>query len=178
MNLGKFITLHGTPLRRPGGKDGIYEWIERKPAVLILPVTAKKEVLLIRNYRLPLDQDVLECPAGLMDKENEKPEDAARRELREETGYESSDIRPLARWPYRAACSNGILTAFLACGCTLAGTQNLDPDEKIKVQKVSVANFENYLLREIENPYNLLVSIELLALWRIALDRYWHVFQK
>jgi ADP-ribose pyrophosphatase len=50
--------------------------------------TVKKEYILIEQYRLPAERPLIEIVAGLLDKENEKPEDTIVREIEEEAGYE------------------------------------------------------------------------------------------
>jgi len=73
------------------GREKSWSYIERigeRPAVLIIARTEQSgRIVLLRQYRVPLDCFVLEFPAGLVD-EGEGIEEAARRELREESGFE------------------------------------------------------------------------------------------
>jgi ADP-ribose pyrophosphatase len=70
------------------------ETIEHPGAVVILPIVDSDRICLIRNYRMAVGEELLELPAGTID-ESEDPFETARRELREETGYEARSIEKL-----------------------------------------------------------------------------------
>ncbi len=71
----------------PGGKRKSIAYLERTAAVIIVPVTAEGEIVLINHYRYAVDEWCLEVPAGgIEDAPNESLEECARRELREEVG--------------------------------------------------------------------------------------------
>ncbi len=65
--------------------------VNSKEVVVMVPITADKEVVLIRQFRPALDSYVIECPAGQVE-EGEETMAAARRELIEETGYDSENL--------------------------------------------------------------------------------------
>lgn len=92
---GKLLTLRVDTVRLPSGKTAPREIVEHGPAVVIVAYQeANDEYLLIEQYRDAVGQALLEVPAGMVDP-NEDHETAARRELREETGYEAGALRYL-----------------------------------------------------------------------------------
>ena len=70
----------------PDGRQGYYDLVRHCPAVVIIPVTDEGKILLVRQYRLGAEKELLELPAGLIN-DGEEPDPAAVRELQEETGY-------------------------------------------------------------------------------------------
>jgi ADP-ribose pyrophosphatase len=70
---------------------GDYEVIHKHDAVAIVPVTPDGDVVLVRQFRPPVRNALLEVPAGLLDIEGEDALTCAERELFEETGYRSRD---------------------------------------------------------------------------------------
>ena len=120
----------------------IREWesVERvncKGIVGIVPVTDDKEVVLIRQFRPPVKGHVIEFPAGLSEKENNL-EEAARRELLEETGYSAAHMIYLAEGPLSSGASGEVLTAFLATGLEFQGLGKQDETEDIEVLKIPI----------------------------------------
>lgn len=77
---------------RPDGQKAAYDfvWMQRG-FVVIVPTRARRELLMIRQFRQSVRRDSYEIPAGAMD-EDETPEQTARRELREETGWDCHDM--------------------------------------------------------------------------------------
>ncbi len=71
---------------------GDYEVVRRPGAAAVLPITPADDVLLVRQFRPPVREDLLEVPAGLLDVEGEDALTCAARELREETGFTHAAI--------------------------------------------------------------------------------------
>lgn len=97
-----FIKIRCDRLRLPNGhKYHYYSLDARAPAVVVLAVTSDHKLLLIEEYRHPTLSILLSCVGGYLDSENEKPEEAARRELLEETGYTAERFLILgSAYPY------------------------------------------------------------------------------
>ena len=103
--------------------------------VNVVPLTDAGEVIAIRQYRHGSDRVHLEIPGGSTDpRSSEDPLLAARRELREETGYESAEwIHCGTHFPNPALQSNRLHT-YLALGCHKVGEPELDPFEDLSVE--------------------------------------------
>jgi ADP-ribose pyrophosphatase len=103
----------------------------------IVPFTDEGEVVMIRQFRPPLNGPVIELPAGLCDP-GESREEAARRELIEETGYAAGELRFLTEGPLSSGLSSELLTVFVATGLTYVGVGKRDETEHIEVLKTSL----------------------------------------
>lgn len=99
---------------------------------------APPEVVLIENFRLTLERAILELPAGTRDP-GEDPLVCARRELREETGFEASRWRPLGSFLTAPGLTDELMHAFVATGLT-RHAQSLELDEDIRVTPVPIAH--------------------------------------
>ena len=118
---------------------GTWEYAERlnSPAgIVIIAVTPEDRLLLTEQYRVPMQKNVIELPAGLAGDEQyggEESVEAARRELREETGYEAAQWEQLMGGPTSPGLSNEVVIFFrgrnLRKVCSGGGTG----DEKIHV---------------------------------------------
>ena len=139
---GTRVTLALRALTSSTGKPISREVVLHPGAVIILPVADDGRIVLIRNMRHTVNQELFELPAGTLEpKPDGTPDDPlnrARLELTEETGYTATSITPFG-WFYT---SPGILTekmyAFLATGLT-PGPQHLEDTEQIKVELFSPA---------------------------------------
>jgi len=81
--------------RAADGREHVREIVRHPGAVTILPVLDDDRVCLIENYRIAVDQRLIELPAGTLEP-GEDPAQTARRELAEETGYRAGAIDRLA----------------------------------------------------------------------------------
>jgi ADP-ribose pyrophosphatase len=77
----------------PDGVRFTRDVIRHPGAVAVVPVTGRDTVLLVRQYRGPVDRELLEIPAGTRDVAGEAPEVTARRELEEEVGVRAGTMR-------------------------------------------------------------------------------------
>jgi 8-oxo-dGTP pyrophosphatase MutT (NUDIX family) len=118
----------------PNGKiiDDYFVYV-RPDIALVLPITSNREVVLVRQYRHAIGDFFLELPAGRFDSNQEKPEIAALRELREETGYFTQDIRQIAVIYESPSKDTNKIHLFLAENVQQVGEQNLDVTEEIEV---------------------------------------------
>ena len=132
----RYFTLRSDRLRLPDGsiKDP-YFVLERPDAAIVIPITESNEVVLVRQYRPPLEMMELGPPAGLVE-EGERPEEAARRELAEETGYTGGEWEPLGSLASSPSLKDNWAYLFLARG--VEETAAPDPDEHELVEVVRV----------------------------------------
>ncbi len=129
-----------------------WEYVERPHsigAVAMVAVTPEGRLVLIEQYRIPVRRAVIELPAGLVgDQEGhsaESIEQAARRELLEETGYQVSSIRRLGGGPPSAGLSAETVELVLAEGLVKTGPGGGDPSEAITVHEVPLPEVDAWL---------------------------------
>jgi 8-oxo-dGTP pyrophosphatase MutT (NUDIX family) len=101
--------------------------------VNVVALTEQQDVILIQQYRHGLGQTLLELPCGVVEASDASPEDAARRELLEETGYAAHDLIPLARLSPNPANHTNLTHSFLALNVQPVAAQALDPSEVLNV---------------------------------------------
>ncbi len=107
--------------------------IVRHPgSAVMMAMDDKKRILLVRQYRMPADKRLWELPAGKLD-DGEKPLDAAKRELAEETGYTAKKWTKLASFYPSPGFVQEKMTLFLATGLT-AGDATPMEDEQIETR--------------------------------------------
>jgi ADP-ribose pyrophosphatase len=112
----------------------------------LVPFTEDGAVILIRQFRPPLNCFVVELPAGLCEP-GEQPEDAAQRELTEETGYSAGELHFLAKGPLSSGISSEMLTVYLAGKLSYIGIGERDETEEIEVLKIRLADIDQELGR-------------------------------
>ena len=127
-----------------------WEYVERTNAhgvAVIVAITDADELLLVEQYRWPLERPVIELPAGLVGDVgvDETLLEAAQRELEEETGYRAAHMSELAAGPATAGLSNEITTFFRAGGLTRTGPGGGDETETITVHPVPLAALRGWL---------------------------------
>ena len=109
-------------------------WVIDSPDwVNIVPLTEERQVVMVRQYRHGIHQLTLEVPGGLVDPGDASPLEAARREMREETGYESDDVVPIGVIHPNPAIQNNRCHTFLARNAAHRSLVSFDSTEETEV---------------------------------------------
>jgi ADP-ribose pyrophosphatase len=130
---------------------GTWEYAERPNApagVALVAVTPEGDLLLTEQFRVPMGRNTIELPAGLSgddDYAGEHYEETAKRELREETGYEASDWKELTQGPPSAGLSNEVVVFYLARNLRKVGDGGGEGSEKIHVHHVPLKKAREWL---------------------------------
>ncbi|MBI2962407.1 MAG: NUDIX hydrolase [Deltaproteobacteria bacterium] len=126
------ITEHRRRSPRTGELHDFYV-LDSPDWVNIIPLTADRQVVMILQYRHGIDEFTLEVPGGMVDEADASPLEAGRREMREETGYDSEDVVPLGVIHPNPAIQNNRCHSFLARDVRLAGPVAFDTTEETEV---------------------------------------------
>lgn len=140
---GNFLQVERDLVRLPDGKTASREFIRHPGAVVIMPLFDDGTVLLERQFRYPINQAVLEFPAGKIDP-GETTLACAQRELQEETGYTAKRWEFVCRVHNALGYSDEFLEIYLARGLT-AGPSRLDEEEFIETFRTSVGNLLHWV---------------------------------
>ena len=118
-----------------------YVW-ELVDWVNIVPLTDEGTIILVNQYRHAAKRRFYEFPGGTMEPDAEETaEKAARRELREETGFEPGELNYLGHHYPNPGIQDNRMHVYLATGCTRVGEPQLDTYEDIEVESVDVQEF-------------------------------------
>ncbi|MBI2906251.1 MAG: NUDIX hydrolase [Chloroflexi bacterium] len=131
---GRILNLRIDTVELPNGKTTRREIVEHGDAVAVVALDADDNVLLVRQYRKPIERELLEIPAGGVHP-GEEPLDCARRELQEETGYLASSMEKIAMLYTSPGFSSELMHIYLA---TILSEAPLEADEDEIIELVRV----------------------------------------
>lgn len=134
---GRIVCFRVDRVELPDGSLTIREIVGTPGAVVIVPLTDDGQVRLVRQYRSAIGQFLLELPAGTLEP-NEPPEQAAPRELAEETGDRAARWQRLTGFFTVPGICDEYLHLFLATGLA-SGLTNQESDEFIEVVTLPLA---------------------------------------
>lgn len=132
---GKIINVRKDEALLPDGKIASREVVEHKGGVCVLAMTDDNEILMVRQYRYPYMEELLEIPAGKRDSCEEKPIDCGKRELKEETGAESDNFVFLGEFYPTPGYTNEVIYIYYADKLH-HGETNPDEDEFLDIVKI------------------------------------------
>lgn len=142
---GKILHLYRDDISLPNGAPAEREVIRHIGAVCVIPVTDDGFAVMERQYRYPVAEVILEIPAGKLDSKDEDHEEAARRELEEETGYRAKELIPLGKFYPACAYSDETIWMYLAKGLT-KGDRHPDADEFLDVELIPLKDLVGQVL--------------------------------
>ena len=129
---GKIITVNQDSVLLENGKETGRDVVLHPGAVAVVAMTNDDKFVLVRQYRYPVSEALLEIPAGKLDK-GEHPDDCARRELEEETGYLAAKLQKITSVYTTPGFCNEIIHIYLATQLTKTA-QCLDEDEFLNIE--------------------------------------------
>jgi ADP-ribose pyrophosphatase len=143
----KWYKLRRDEVELPNGivLDDYYVSV-RPDVVLTFPVTEAGEVIFVRQYKHAAADVFIELPGGVIDDHETNPEEAAKREMLEETGYTSDTIELLSEVIDNPTKDTNKIYFYLARNVRKVAEQDLDESESIEVLKVPISDVENMVL--------------------------------
>lgn len=140
---------------------------ELPSVVIVVPITPAQEVIMVQQYRYGVQKVLLELPAGTFKPEKETPEEAIKRELLEETGYEINNLISLGTlYEYPTKDSHSIY-AFLATEVKKVQEPNPEATEEIEIIKIPLGSISQKIA---DNEIQVSGSIAALAMARQHLN--------
>jgi len=133
---GRVFDIQKVLVRLPDGREHEYDLVSHSGAVTLVPVDQDGNIWFVRQFRLGALQELLELPAGVMEKD-EPPEISAGRELREEIGMAADELRQLGQFYMAAGYSSEYMYIYLATGLHSSPLEQ-DEDEFLQVQAIPV----------------------------------------
>ncbi len=135
---GRIFDVRQDQVEMPNGKTTFLDIVQHSGAVTLVPIDEQGRVWFVRQYRHPAGKSLLELPAGTLDP-GEAPEEAARREIREEIGMAANRLQELGQFYMAPGYSTEFMHVYLATGLSPDPLQG-DEDEFLSVEKIHLRN--------------------------------------
>ncbi len=132
LHQGRSLSFRTDEIELPNGKKTTRDIVDHPGAVAIVPVLDDGRIVLVRQYRYATGKDLLEIPAGTLEK-GEAPDTCARRELKEETGYTAGSMKKILSMYMAPGYSNEVIHLYLARELK-AGELGTEEDESITLE--------------------------------------------
>ncbi|MGE6258912.1 NUDIX domain-containing protein [Heyndrickxia sporothermodurans] len=130
---GKVIKLQVDDVKLPNGHTSKREIVKHPGAVAILALTSENKIILVEQYRKPMDRALVEIPAGKLEP-GEEPAGTAERELEEETGYECKNLEHLISFYTSPGFADELIHLYIATGITKKeNPKSADEDEFVEL---------------------------------------------
>ncbi|WP_096270522.1 NUDIX hydrolase [Paucisalibacillus globulus] len=142
---GKVVQLQVEDVLLPNGKEAKRELIKHPGAVAIIPITKDKKIVMVEQYRKPLEKSIIEIPAGKLEK-GESPEITAVRELEEETGYTTKKLTKVTSFYTSPGFADEIMHIYVSDELEkLDFPPALDEDEFVEIHELTLAEAKQYI---------------------------------
>ncbi|HEU4454003.1 MAG TPA: NUDIX hydrolase [Longimicrobium sp.] len=146
------------------GEEHVFNLAQSPDGVAVIALTDDGRMVMVEQFRHPLGRVTLETPAGIVD-EGERPEDAAARELREETGFAGDAAEILGTVELNPSWQRSRVHVAVVRNARRAGPKDEDPAEDIRCSLLPVADLDRRIRAGDVEAAAVLSAI---ALWRSA----------
>jgi len=133
---GNIIRVQLDQVILPDGGTSQREIVKHPGAVAVVAITDEKKLVLVRQFRKPLEKTILEIPAGKLEP-GEDPRACAFRELEEETGYQAEEMTPLVSFYTSPGFADEIMHLYVANGLR-KGEAQPDQDEFVELVELTL----------------------------------------
>ncbi|RFA37185.1 ADP-ribose pyrophosphatase [Virgibacillus dokdonensis] len=145
---GNIVHLQVDDVKLPNGKETKREIIKHPGAVGIIPITKENKIVLVEQFRKPLEKSILEIPAGKLET-GEDPETTAIRELEEETGYTTKELSFVTSFYSSPGFANELMHIYITDQLEpLDESVDGDEDEFIEIVELSLEEAKQYVEAE------------------------------
>ena len=135
---GRILDIRVDEVLLPNGKTSTRELVKHPGAVAVIAVTDENKLVLVEQYRKPMEKALVEIPAGKLDA-GENPKDCAIRELEEETGYVCESIDRIISMYTSPGFADEIVHIYVAKGLSKKeNAKGLDEDEFVDLMEVTL----------------------------------------
>ncbi|MBM7542466.1 NUDIX hydrolase [Amphibacillus cookii] len=139
---GKIINVTVDDVVLPNGQKSKRELVRHPGAVAIIAVTKEKKLVMVEQYRKPLEKSILEIPAGKLEPE-ENHAVTARRELEEETGFTSADLEYVTSFYTSPGFADELLHIYYTDQLeVMEEKRELDEDEFVEVHEYNLSELK------------------------------------
>ena len=140
---GRIVNLRDDTVKLPNGRKTKREIIEHNDVVAIVALDGQENVLLVKQYRKPIEKALLEIPAGGVE-DGEDPDTSALREMQEETGYLPKQLNKIGGVYASPGYCTEFLHLYLATDL-VRSKLSADDDEHIDVIKVPLSEIPQFI---------------------------------
>jgi ADP-ribose pyrophosphatase len=142
---GRIIDVVIEEVVLPNGKKSKREIVKHPGAVAVIAITKEKKLVLVKQFRKPLNRTIVEIPAGKLEK-GEDPLDCAKRELEEETGYKSNKLEHVISFYTSPGFADEIIHLYFTSELEI-GNVDTDEDEFVELMEVTLEEAEELIRR-------------------------------
>ena len=162
---GKIVNVRVDTVQLAPGTLGTREVVEHSDCVCVVPLDEGNNVVMVRQYRKPAEESLLEVPAGGVE-DGESSLDAVLRELQEETGYTADSLRHLSSfWTTPGFCTE-LMHSYRATGLRPSSLEQ-DEDEDVQVARVPLPEIPDMIRQgEIKDAKSIASLLMVLHLYR------------
>ena len=142
---GAILNLRRDKVTVKNGGTSYREIIEHNGAVALVVLTEDNKVVMVNQYRKACESELLEIPAGKIDKGEERLA-SAMRELKEETGYTADEIKLMTEFYVACGYSQEKISIYLCTGLT-PGETSFDEDEELEIMEMPLEELYGMCMR-------------------------------
>lgn len=145
---GKVVDLRVDEVSLPDGRTAKRELIKHPGAVAVIPITKDNKIVLVEQFRKPLEKSLVEIPAGKVEI-GEAPEVTARRELEEETGYTTNELSFVTSFYTSPGFADELMHIYITDELEKMDTQpESDEDEFVEVLELTLEEAKELVEQE------------------------------